>query len=143
MKVTGTTRFVRLKSYKQTAFISRGQAMQTKKIKLLKIFVSSTDVADHLCLYETIIRKAKAYGIAGGTAIKGALGYGLSTELRNTRYCELVEKFPIILEFIDEAEKIDGFAQSILPWLEQQPKGCLVATEDLNVLLVKKGDTKQ
>ncbi|MBR2865175.1 MAG: DUF190 domain-containing protein [Elusimicrobiaceae bacterium] len=117
--------------------------MQTKKIKLLKIFVSSTDVVDHHCLYETIIRKAKEYGIAGGTAIKGALGYGLSTELRNTRYCELVEKFPIILEFIDEAEKIDGFAQSILPWLEQQPKGCLVATEDLNVLLVKKGDTKQ
>ncbi len=143
MKVTGTARFVRQKSYTQTAFISRGQAMQTKKIKLLKIFVSSTDVVDHHCLYETIIRKAKEYGIAGGTAIKGALGYGLSTELRNTRYCELVEKFPIILEFIDEAEKIDGFAQSILPWLEQQPKGCLVATEDLNVLLVKKGDTKQ
>ena len=92
---------------------------------------------------ETIIRKAKEYGIAGGTVIKGALGYGLSTELRDTRYCELVEKFPIILNFIDEAEKIDGFAESILPWLQEQPKGCLVTTKDLNVLLAKKGDSKQ
>lgn len=121
----------------------REEIMESKKIKLLKIFVSSSDVVDHHRLYETIIRKAKEYGIAGGTAIKGALGYGLSTELRDTRYCELVEKFPIILEFIDEAGKIDGFADSILPWLKEQPKGCLVATEDLNVLLVKKGDTKQ
>ena len=117
--------------------------METKKIKLLKIFVSSSDIVDHQRLYETIIRKAKEYGIAGGTAIKGALGYGLSTQLRDTRYCELVEKFPIILEFIDEAEKIDGFADSILPWLKEQPKGCLVATEDLHVLLVKKGDSKE
>ncbi|MBR5609526.1 MAG: DUF190 domain-containing protein [Elusimicrobiaceae bacterium] len=117
--------------------------MQGKKIKSLEIFVSSSDIVDHHLLYETIIRKAKEYGIAGGTVIKGALGYGLSTELRDTRYCELVEKFPIILNFIDEAEKIDGFAESILPWLQKQPKGCLVTTKDLNVLLAKKGDSKQ
>ena len=61
--------------------------MEPKKIKLLKIFVSSTDVVDHALLYESILRKAKAYGLAGGTAVKGAMGYGISSELRNSRFC--------------------------------------------------------
>lgn len=117
--------------------------MQPTKIKLLKIFVSSTDVVNHRLLYETIIRKAKEYGVAGATAIKGTMGYGLSSELRDTRFFELVEKFPVILEFVDTAEKIDGFVKNILPWLEEQPKGCLVTTQDLTVHLAKKGDTKK
>ena len=117
--------------------------MEPKRIKLLKIFVSSTDVVDHALLYESIVRKAKAYGVAGGTAIKGAMGYGLSSELRHTRFFELVEKFPVVGEFIDTAEKIEGFLKSILPWLEQQPKGCLVSTQDVDVYLAKKGDTKK
>ncbi len=117
--------------------------MEPKKIKLLKIFVSSTDVVDHALLYESIVRKAKEFGIAGGTAVKGAMGYGLSSELRNTRFFELVEKFPVILEFIDTPEKIEGFLKVILPWLDKQPKGCLVATEDVTAHLIKKGDTKK
>ena len=117
--------------------------MGPKKIKLLKIFVSSTDVVDHALLYESILRKAKAYGLAGGTAVKGAMGYGISSELRNSRFCELVEKFPVVVECIDTADKIDGFIESILPWLEHQPKGCLVSTQDVTVYLAKKGDTKK
>lgn len=117
--------------------------MTAKKIKLLKIFVSSTDVVDHSLLYESIVRKAKAYGVAGATVIKGAMGYGISSELRNTRFFELVEKFPVEVEFIDTAEKIEGFIESILPWLESQPKGCLVSTQDVDVYLAKKGDTKK
>lgn len=117
--------------------------MKPKKIKLLKIFVSSTDVVDHSLLYESIVRKAKAYGVAGATVIKGAMGYGISSELRNTRFFELVEKFPVEVEFIDTAEKIEGFIESILPWLEEQPKGCLVSTQDVDVYLAKKGDTKK
>lgn len=120
-----------------------GDIMEPKKIKLLKIFVSSTDVVDHHLLYESVIRKAKAYGIEGATAIKGAMGYGISSELRNTRYCELVEKFPVIVELIDTQEKIDGFIESVLPWLESQPKGCLVTTQNVYVHLAKKGDTKK
>lgn len=117
--------------------------MEPKTIKMLKIYVSSTDVVDHALLYETIVRKAKAYGLAGGTASKGAMGYGLSSELRNTRFFELVEKFPVIIEFIDSPDKIDGFLESVLPWLEAQPKGCLVTTQDVTAHLIKKGDTKK
>lgn len=117
--------------------------MQATKQKLLKIFVSSTDVVDHHLFYEGIIRKAKKFGLEGATAIKGRMGFGISSELHNSRFFELVEKFPILIEIVDTPEKINGFLEQILPWLETQPKGCLVCTQDIDVYLAKKGDTKQ
>ena len=117
--------------------------MQPKIMKQLRIFVSSTDVVDHHPFYEGIIRRAKKYGLEGATAMKGRMGYGISSELHNSRFFELVEKFPMVVIMIDTQEKIEGFLTEILPWLEQQPKGCLVTTQDVEVYLAKKGDTKQ
>lgn len=117
--------------------------MSLKKSKLLKIFVSSTDVVEHRPLYEGIIKKANQYGIEGASAIKGIMGYGISTELHNAHFFALVEKFPVVVEIVASAEKIDRFLKEILPWLEKQPKGCLVTTQDIEVHLAKKGDTKQ
>ena len=116
--------------------------MQPKKLKQLRIFVSSTDVVDHHLLYEGIIRRAKKFGIEGATAIKGRMGYGISSELHNERFFELMEKFPVVVLMIDQPEKIQGFLAELLPWLEKQPKGCLVTTQDVEVYLAKKGDTK-
>jgi len=117
--------------------------MQPKKMKQLRIFVSSTDVVDHHLLYEGIIRRAKNFGIDGATAMKGRMGYGISSELHNSRFFELMEKFPIVVLMIDTPEKIAAFLKEILPWLEKQPKGCLVTTQDVDVYLAKKGDTKK
>ncbi len=117
--------------------------MQPTKMKQLRIFVSSTDVVDHHLFYEGIIRRAKKFGLQGATAVKGRMGYGISSELHNSRFFELVEKFPIIVVIIDQPEKIEGFLKEILPWLESQPKGCLVSTQDVEVFLSKKGDTKK
>ena len=75
--------------------------------------------------------------------MKGIMGYGISTELHNAHFFALVEKFPVVVEIIAEPEKIDGFLQEIVPWLEKQPKGCLVSTQDVEVYLAKKGDTKK
>lgn len=117
--------------------------MQAQKQKMLKIFVSSTDVVDHHLFYEGIIRKAKEFGLQGATAIKGRMGYGISSELHNSRFFELMEKFPVVVEMVDQADKIEQFLSQILPWLEHQPKGCLVCTQDVDVYLAKKGDTKK
>ncbi len=117
--------------------------MQPKKLKQLRIFVSSTDVVDHHLLYEGIIRRAKKYGLEGATAIKGRMGYGISSELHNERFFELMEKFPVVVLMIDTSEKIEGFLKELLPWLEAQPKGCLVTTQDVDVYLAKKGDSKK
>lgn len=110
------------------------------KAKILKIYVSSTDRVNKVLLYETIARKAKEFGMQGVTALRARLGYGPSSELRSTRFFELVEKFPIVLELVDVPEKIDGFIDHIKPFIESQPKGCLMASHEINVHLVKKGE---
>ena len=113
------------------------------KSKLLKIFVSSTDVVDHRPLYEGIIRKANAFGLQGASAIRGIMGYGISTPFHNAHFFALVEKFPVVVEIIDAPDKIDAFLKEILPWLEAQPKGCLVCSTEVDVHLAKKGHSKQ
>lgn len=117
--------------------------MTCKKMKLLKVYVSSTDRINHVLLYEIIAKKAKDFGIAGATAARAMLGYGPSSVLRDTRFFELVEKYPVIMEMVDTPEKIDQFLEKeLLPFLENQPKGCMVYTFDVEVYLAKMGDTK-
>lgn len=117
--------------------------MTCKKMKLLKVYVSSTDRINHVLLYEIIAKKAKDFGIAGATAARAMLGYGPSSVLRDTRFFELVEKYPVIMEMVDTPEKIDQFLEKeLLPFLENQPKGCMVYTFDVDVFLAKMGDTK-
>lgn len=112
-------------------------------MKLLKVYVSSTDRINHVLLYEIIAKKAKDFGIAGATAARAMLGYGPSSILRDTRFFELVEKYPVIMEMVDTPEKIDQFLEKeLLPFLENQPKGCMVYTFDVDVFLAKMGDTK-
>lgn len=118
--------------------------MQSQKMKLLKVYLSSSDRINHVLLYEIIAKKAKDYGLAGATASRAMLGYGPSSILRNTRYFELVEKYPVVMEMVDEADKINGFMEKeLLPFLESQPKGCLVYSLDVDVHLAKMGDSKQ
>lgn len=117
--------------------------MTCKKMKLLKVYVSSTDRINHVLLYEIIAKKAKDFGISGATAARAMLGYGPSSVLRDTRFFELVEKYPVIMEMVDTPEKIDQFLEKeLLPFLENQPKGCMVYTFDVDVFLAKMGDTK-
>lgn len=118
--------------------------MQNKKMKLLKVYLSSTDRINHVLLYEIIAKKAKDFGLSGATASRAMLGYGPSSILRNTRYFELVEKYPVVMEMVDEADKITSFMEKeLLPLLEAQPKGCLVYSLDVDVHLEKMGDSKK
>lgn len=107
--------------------------------KILKIYLSSTDKVNCVLLYEIIAKKAKEFGLEGATAHRAMMGFGPSTRLRSTRYFELVEKFPVVMEMIDAGPKIDAFAKSIRPVLENQPKGCLMVAHGLDVLFKKEG----
>lgn len=113
---------------------------EQKKAKILRFYVSSTDRVNCVLLYEIIARKAKEFGMSGATALRARLGFGPSSELRSTRFFELVEKFSVVLEMIDEVEKVDGFIEHIKPFIMEQPKGCLMVSQDVQVELIKKGE---
>lgn len=113
-----------------------------KKVKILRIYVSNTDKFKHSSLYESLAFGAKRYGLAGATVYKGLMGYGASSDLHSDKFWELTEKIPIIIEIIDEASKINGFLEKILPWLKLLPKGCLITCQDTEIILTKQGNKK-
>lgn len=110
--------------------------------KILKFYLSNTDVIKHDSLYETIANSAKHYGLAGTTVYKGIMGYGQSSRLHSNKFWELNEKVPVIIEIIDEEDKLQNFLSNILPWIEKLPKGCLVTMQDIDIVLQKKGSAK-
>jgi hypothetical protein len=110
-----------------------------KEAKVLRIFVSSTDRFKHGLLYETLVFAAKRYGLSGATVLKGVMGYGSSSVVRSTRFWEITEKLPVVIEIVDEADKIDRFTQKILPWFDKISTGCLITCERADIILFKQG----
>ena len=108
----------------------------------LRIFISSTDKHEGKILYETLVFKAKESGLAGATVTKGILGFGASSVIHSYKFWEVTEKLPVLIEIIDEKEKVLEFYESIKPILESMRYGCLVTTEKVNVMLYKTGKEK-
>ena len=114
--------------------------MKTRdEARRLKIYISSTDMFRHKPLYEVIVYAAKRYGLAGATVFKGFMGYGSSSIVYSMRLWEISEKLPVIIEIVDEASKIEGFIEIILPYFEIVPKGGLISIETTTVILHKTG----
>jgi PII-like signaling protein len=103
---------------------------------LLRIFVGESDRADGKPLYETIVLKARAEGLAGATVIRGPMGFGHSSHLHTSKILRLSEDLPIIVEIVDDEAKITGF----LPALDMMMQSGLVTIEKVKVL--RYGDGK-
>lgn len=114
----------------------------SKEARILRIYISSTDRFKHGLLYETLVFAAKRYGLSGATVLKGVMGYGSSSVIRSTRFWEITEKLPVIIEIVDEAEKIDQFTRKILPWFDKISTGCLITSEKADIVLFKQGKKK-
>lgn len=113
--------------------------MEKGEAKLLRIYISSTDKFKHTPLYEMIVFAAKRYGLAGATVLKGTMGFGGSSAISSTNFWEITEKLPVVVEIVDEAEKIERFAETILPYFEKIRYGCMITVEKTNIVLYKKG----
>jgi uncharacterized protein len=105
----------------------------------MRIYVSSTDKFGHAPLYEVIVYAAKRYGLAGATVTRGVMGYGASSPVSSQRLWEITEKLPIIIDIVDNPEKIEKFALTIQPYFEKIKNGCLITIEPVNVAFVKEG----
>jgi len=111
----------------------------TDDAKVLRIFISSTDKFKQAPLYEVVVFAAKRYGLAGATVLKGFMGYGASSVVHSQKLWEITEKLPIVIEMVDEASRIDGFVEILLPYFEKVPKGGLITLEKASIVLHKSG----
>jgi PII-like signaling protein len=97
---------------------------------LLRIFIGEDDRHQHLPLYEAIVLKARERHLAGATVLRGPLGFGHSSRLHTTKVLRLSEDLPVVVELVDDAEKINTF----LPVLDGMMTGGLVTLEKVTVV---------
>ncbi|MBI4224396.1 MAG: DUF190 domain-containing protein [Deltaproteobacteria bacterium] len=103
--------------------------------KLLRIFIGESDRYDGKPLHEAILHLAKSEGLAGCTVIKGFEGFGAASKIHTTKILRLSEDLPIVIEIVDEGEKIDRF----LSPLDQMIIDGLVTVEKVKVILYRHG----
>jgi uncharacterized protein len=97
---------------------------------LLRIFLGESDRLGHQPLYEAIVMKARAAGLAGATLTRGSMGFGASSQLHTAKIMRLSDDLPVIIEIVDAEEKINAF----LPQLKEIMGGGLVTLEKIRVI---------
>ena len=114
--------------------------MNSSENSLLKIYASTSDKIGFDLLYEHVVVLAKRKGIAGVTVYRGIMGFGSSSmHIESSRFWELTEKLPVVIEIIDKTEILESFYQLIKDELQQVPKGCLVTMHPIDIKLQKTG----
>lgn len=105
--------------------------------KLLRIFTGGDDRIGHDLLYEKILFAAREHGLAGGTVIKGIMSFGASSRVHRAKLIELSEDLPVIIEIVDNQEKIEAFLPVVNDLFEQCGKGGLITVENVDVIYYK------
>jgi PII-like signaling protein len=106
---------------------------------ILKIHASSTDRIGSKLFYEHVVELAREKGIRGATVYRGIMGFGASSKISSSRFWELTEKLPVVIELVDRTDALESFFAEIEDSLVDMPKGCLVLMEPVRILLQKKG----
>jgi len=63
--------------------------------------------------------------------------------VHSSRFWEITEKLPVIVEMVDETSKIEQFVNIIRPWFDKIPTGCLMTAEKVQVVLFRQGTKKK
>jgi PII-like signaling protein len=104
-----------------------------KDAVLLRIFIGEDDQYEGAPLYEKIVLKARAAGLAGATVLRGPLGYGKSSNLHTAKILRLSLDLPMLIEIVDRDEKIQAF----LPVLDGMIGGGLVTLEKVQAIMYR------
>jgi len=109
--------------------------MQIKgEAKLLRIFVGENDKSGHIPVYERIVLSARENGLAGATVFKGIMGYGGRSRIHTAKILRLSEDLPLIIEIVDEAEKIEKFIPLVNEIFENSKSGGLITIEKAEII---------
>ena len=80
---------------------------------LLRIFIGESDKYEGKHLYEWIVLKAREYGVAGATVVRGMMGYGANSRIKTTKILRLSQGLPIVIELVDTEEILKSFLSTI------------------------------
>ena len=94
--------------------------------RLLRIHIGEEDKFKHKSLSRLILERAREAHLAGCTLIRGMAGFGKGRRVHTEMQMEGAGwDLPIVIEVIDERDKLEKFLREIEPWLS----GTLVTEE--------------
>jgi PII-like signaling protein len=102
--------------------------------KLLRIFIGELDKSHHTPLYEALVLAAKKNGIAGATVLRGILSYGASSRIHSAKLLDLSFDLPVVVEIVDQEEKIERFLEIANKLTEEAGCGALITIEKAEVI---------
>ncbi|HEY6150000.1 MAG TPA: DUF190 domain-containing protein [Gaiellaceae bacterium] len=98
--------------------------------KLLRVFIGESDRWHGKPLYQAIVERARAEGLAGATVLRGIEGFGADSRLHTARILRLSEDLPVVIEIVDSSEQIER----ILPILDEMVGEGMVTVERVEVI---------
>ncbi len=81
---------------------------------LLRIFIGEDDRYERKPLYEWLVLKAREFGLAGATVLRGVMGYGAgSRRIHTANLLRLSEDLPMVVEIVDTEARLEAFLDEI------------------------------
>ena len=102
--------------------------------KLLRIFVGESEKFHKIPLYEKLVQEARKKGLAGATVLKGVMGYGKHSIIHTSKILALSEDLPLVIEIVDETDKIEDFIKVVGQLFEEGNCKGLITVEKVHVI---------
>jgi uncharacterized protein len=101
--------------------------------RLLRVFIGESDKVGGRPLYQVIVERAKQRDLAGATVLRGILGFGAESRIRTAKILRLSEDLPLVVEIVDEPERINDFAAEV----DGMVKDGMVTVQDVQVIIYR------
>jgi len=87
--------------------------VETTPAVRLTILIGEDDQWQHRPLYDEIVRRAHAAGLAGASVFRGVEGYGANNNIHTTRILSLSEDMPIAIMIVDREPLVREFVAGL------------------------------
>lgn len=110
------------------------------KTGILKIYTGETDKVHGRPLFEEIVFRARKDGLAGATVYKGIMSFGASHSIHTMKIFALSGDLPVIIEIIDNIDKLNNFIPVIQELMNLSKKGGMITMQENSVLRYAAGE---
>jgi PII-like signaling protein len=97
---------------------------------LARIYIGESDRWQGRPLYQVIVEKLRAEGVAGATVLRGIEGYGRAARVHTAQVLRLSEDLPVLIEVVDREDRL----RAILPQIDAMVDGGLITLEHVEVI---------
>jgi PII-like signaling protein len=104
----------------------------------MRIFIGESDKYQGKPLYDALVERLRAKGLAGATVLRGVAGFGASSTVHTDKILRLSLDLPIIIEVVETEEAI----QKVLPDLDEMIGGGLITLERARVIMYRPGNVR-